>query len=291
MAEKLSPDEFFTLVEQISSNNESIVSDSENEDERNFDIPVVKNPENNIVRTDMDWNSEGDIPLAAFLPVPSAVTSVTWSKGLNSVIIAMQFSGTSRPNIPDYVETPLDLFMNLFSNELLPSNKDYWSSRADVRDSFIASCMSQNRFSFLLGHIYTNHNSIEPKKGQPGFDKLYKVHPMLDKLSETFEKSYKPTRCQAIDESMIRFKGKISFRQYVSMKPIKKGYKMWVRANDSGFISQCQIYTGKTRDNVEHNLEERQMTANRGRCLSLKEFRLAVANGLIGADAERQKEH
>ncbi|KAF2901399.1 hypothetical protein ILUMI_04787 [Ignelater luminosus] len=35
---------------------------------------------------------------------------------------------------------------------------------------------------------------------------------------------------------------------------------MWVHANDSGFILQFQIYTGKTRDNVEHNLGERVVT-------------------------------
>ncbi|KAF2879961.1 hypothetical protein ILUMI_26206 [Ignelater luminosus] len=74
--EKLSPDEFFTLV--------SIVSDSEDEDERNFDIPVVKNQENNTVRTDMDWDSEDDIPLAAFLPVPPAVPAVYAHQGDDS---------------------------------------------------------------------------------------------------------------------------------------------------------------------------------------------------------------
>ncbi|KAF2895913.1 hypothetical protein ILUMI_10261 [Ignelater luminosus] len=35
---------------------------------------------------------------------------------------------------------------------------------------------------------------------------------------------------------------------------------MWVRANDSAFISQFQIYTGKTRDNVEYNLGEKVVT-------------------------------
>nr|CAH7753392.1 unnamed protein product [Callosobruchus chinensis] len=58
---------------------------------------------------------------------------------------------------------------------------------------------------------------------------------------------------------MIRFKGRISFRQYMPMKPIKRGYKMWVRANESGFISQFQIHTctGKEQNVIERNLGER----------------------------------
>lgn len=57
----------------------------------------------------------------------------------------------------------------------LPIYKDYWSGREDLRDHFIASCMSRNRFSWLLEHLHLNDNALEPKKGQPGFDKLYKL--------------------------------------------------------------------------------------------------------------------
>nr|CAI5825983.1 unnamed protein product [Callosobruchus analis] len=88
----------------------------------------------------------------------------------------------------------------------LPSYKDYWS----------------------VQNIHLNDNTLEPKKVDLKYDKLYKVRPMPDSLSETDVTFYKPSRCQAIDESMIRFKGRISFRQYsMPMKPIKRGYKMW----------------------------------------------------------------
>ena len=60
---------------------------------------------------------------------------------------------------------------------------------------------------------------------------------------------------------MIRSKGRISFRQYLPLKPIKGGYKMWVRANESGFVSQFQIYTGKATDgSSEQNLGQRVVT-------------------------------
>ncbi|KAJ8978049.1 hypothetical protein NQ317_017594, partial [Molorchus minor] len=204
-----------------------------------------------------------------------------WSRNLNNIIQQTPFVENSRPNIPDDIETPLDYFFELLQTLVFQTNlyvtqknimraqvpttleeikcflgvnilmgikhlcsyKDYWSSREELRDHFIASSMSRNRFSWLLGNIHLNDNSVQPQKGESMYDKLYKLRPMLDKLSETYANSYKPSRCQAIDESMIRFKGIISFRQYMQIKPIKRGYKMWVRANQSGFVSQFQLYT------------------------------------------------
>ena len=46
--------------------------------------------------------------------------------------------------------------------------------------------------------------------GEEGFDKLYKIRPLLEMLSKTYLKSYRPTKMQAIDESMIRLKGRSS---------------------------------------------------------------------------------
>jgi hypothetical protein len=40
------------------------------------------------------------------------------------------------------------------------------------------------------------------------------------------------------------------------MKPIKRRYKIWVRADQTGFISEFEIYTGKT-DSVESSLGKR----------------------------------
>ena len=44
---------------------------------------------------------------------------------------------------------------------------------------------------------------------------------------------------------MIRFKGRSSIKQYMPQKPIKRGYKVWVRANENGYVSQFEVYTGK----------------------------------------------
>lgn len=53
---------------------------------------------------------------------------------------------------------------------------------------------------------------------------------------------------------MIRFKGRSSIRQSMPNKPIKRGYKVWVRSDSSGFMCDFKIYTGKVDGNAEKQL-------------------------------------
>ncbi|XP_058810396.1 piggyBac transposable element-derived protein 4-like [Phymastichus coffea] len=138
----------------------------------------------------------------------------------------------------------------------LPSYRDYWSNSPQFHDSYISSLMTVNRFGFFLSHLHINDNSKEPAKGDPEYDKLYKLRPLLDTLSETFRECWKPSHHQAIDESMMKFKERSSMKQYMPAKPTKRGYKVWTRADESGFVCQFQIYTGKT-DSPEKQLGAR----------------------------------
>ncbi|VEN49496.1 unnamed protein product, partial [Callosobruchus maculatus] len=148
---------------------------------------------------------------------------------VNCCVNPEPFTENVGADIPDNIENPVDIFLLLFSDQLLekivfetnlyatqknlniphvsttieevkcfmglnilmgvkrlPSYKDYWSVQYEIRDHFIASCMSRNRFGWLLGNIHLNDNTLEPKKVDPKYDKLYKLRPMLDTLSETY---------------------------------------------------------------------------------------------------------
>lgn len=98
---------------------------------------------------------------------------------------------------------------------------------------------------------------MQPKKNEASFDKLYKLRPLLNHLSERFFALFRPGQNQSIDESMIRFKGRSSIKQYMPKKPIKRGYKVWMRCDETGYACQFQIYTGKTDTTIEQSLGER----------------------------------
>lgn len=68
----------------------------------------------------------------------------------------------------------------------LPSIKDYWSTSELLGVPYIAKQMSVQCFEWIIGHLHLNNNSIKPKKGEPLFDKLYKLRLLLTHLSERF---------------------------------------------------------------------------------------------------------
>ncbi|XP_018364713.1 PREDICTED: piggyBac transposable element-derived protein 3-like [Trachymyrmex cornetzi] len=139
----------------------------------------------------------------------------------------------------------------------LPSYRDYWSSNPQLNDAYISSTMPVKRFSFLLGNLHLNDRNKEPKKGDANFDKLYKIRPFIEKISETYLHHYDPTKEQFIDESMVKFKGRNTMKQYMPQKPIKRGYKVWVRSDMNGYVCEFQMYTGKIGNAAEKNLLER----------------------------------
>ena len=51
-------------------------------------------------------------------------------------------------------------------------------------------------------------------RGDPGYDKLGKVRPVIDILWEQFLQNYNPHREKSVDEAMIKFKGRSSMKQY-----------------------------------------------------------------------------
>lgn len=162
------------------------------------------------------------------------------------------YSETNANEINDFIG--LNLLMGIKKQ---CSYRDYWSSAPDLHDDYISNIMPVNRFSWLLSHLHLNDNSVIPKKGDANYDKLYKVRPFLNLILKNSQAVYNPNRIVAIDESMIKFKGRHSSKQYMPKKPIKRGYKVWALADKYGYLWNFDVYTGKSGDTVEKNLGAR----------------------------------
>ena len=66
---------------------------------------------------------------------------------------------------------------------------------------------------------------------------------------------YKPNRQLAIDETLIKFKRKVHFRQFIPINPGRFGIKAFtVAESSSGFLLNSKIYTGKEGDGVKRDL-------------------------------------
>jgi len=72
-----------------------------------------------------------------------------------------------------------------------------------------------------------------------------------------FAELYQPHCEVSFNEAMIKFQGRSSLKQYQSLKPIKRGIKVWVVADShNGYFCKLQVYTGKDGIRVEHGLGE-----------------------------------
>ena len=115
--------------------------------------------------------------------------------------------------------------------------------------------MSSRRFELILRFLHLADSEKQPQRGELGFDKLYKLRPLLNLLLPRFRNCYTPGQYLSIDESMIAFKGRLSFLQYLPKKPHKWGMKAWVLADaKTGYTWAWKLYTGKEGDRGDKGL-------------------------------------
>ena len=140
----------------------------------------------------------------------------------------------------------------------LPSLDDYWSRDPFLRYAPVADRISRDRFRDISRYLHFVDNDTLLPRGTDGHDRLGKVRPVIDHLAAKFAGLYRPHREVSVDEAMIKFQGRSSLKQYLPMKPIKRGFKVWVMADSSnGYFSRFEVYTGKTGGSVEHGLGAR----------------------------------
>ena len=117
--------------------------------------------------------------------------------------------------------------------------------------------LKQDKLSLLLKFFRLNDGRLYKKKGERGSDPLFKLCPFLTPFINNFKASYTLNREVSVDESMIGFKGRLSFIQYLPKKPTKWGMKVYVLSDaHTGYIYDWHLHTGipdVNMDNVNIN--------------------------------------
>ena len=137
------------------------------------------------------------------------------------------------------VFTGICLYMSIVD---MPFRRMYWAPQS--RQNVVANNMTCNRFEEILSLLHLNDNELIKPKGHPNYDPLFRVRPLLSKLSANFEKCAERENCVAVDEMMIPFKGRHALKVYMMKKPKKSGYKVWVNAGQSGYVHKF-IFAGE----------------------------------------------
>ena len=97
-------------------------------------------------------------------------------------------------------------FMILMGVNQLPALADYWKLDPTYRYRPIADRITRDRFLEISRYLHFVDNTLPPRT-DPTYDKLGKIRPVLDSVTQQFLTGYNPHCEVSIDEAMIAFKG------------------------------------------------------------------------------------
>jgi hypothetical protein len=89
------------------------------------------------------------------------------------------------------------------------------------------------------------------------FDKLFKIRPLIDHLNNIYKRLYNPSQNLSVDESMVAFTGRSTMKEYMPLKPIQRGFKVWAMTDSAtSYLVLIYILVKKKSNKPELGLGE-----------------------------------
>jgi hypothetical protein len=120
----------------------------------------------------------------------------------------------------------------------LPYLHMYWE--AGWRQAYVVESFSCHRFTDLLRYFHI----AEPTPAGVKHTVIDKIKSLHDLCQSTFPDYFIPPREFTVDETMVRFKGRSSWKTVIKGKPTPIGYKCYTVASH-GYLLGFQVYRGK----------------------------------------------
>ena len=93
--------------------------------------------------------------------------------------------------------------------------EDYWMKTEQLCCPFCGQTMVHARYYNILGflHFYISRNGVDRTD-----DRLWKIRDLLGSIRTNFSTFYNPSEHLAVEEVIVKFKGRVVFRQYSPKK-------------------------------------------------------------------------
>ena len=101
-------------------------------------------------------------------------------------------------------------------------------------DSNRCTLMTRDRFLHILRFLHFVDNSRRPYPGEE-YDRLWKIRTVFDTLNQAYPKFYNPSEHLVVDEVIVKFQGRVIFRQYKPKKRNRFGIKIYKLCDKSGY--------------------------------------------------------
>ncbi|XP_044735464.1 piggyBac transposable element-derived protein 4-like [Chrysoperla carnea] len=129
--------------------------------------------------------------------------------------------------------------------------REYWDPI--FGNPIFRATMGKNRFASLLRNLrFDDKNTRSLRKSK---DKLAPIRELWEYVNQNLKKFYLPGENLTIDEQLVPFRGRVSFKQYLPSKPDKYGMKIWWICDSKTSYPLFGIpYLGKEGQNRAENL-------------------------------------
>lgn len=102
--------------------------------------------------------------------------------------------------------------------------------------------MKSDRFLLISKLLHFSDNEAALPKER---DSLQKIRFIVDHLRKKYKEAFCPFRNICIDESLLLFRGRVFFRQYIPSKRHRFGIKFFLLCDcETGYILDFLVYTG-----------------------------------------------
>ncbi|XP_047038976.1 uncharacterized protein LOC124643893 [Helicoverpa zea] len=126
----------------------------------------------------------------------------------------------------------------------LPEEEKYFSFNGFGTMPYFSRIMSFNRFILLKSLYHFVDNETLTNK-----TRLSKIQPVLDHLNEKFSTLYMPGQDIAIDESLLKWHGRLSFAQKIATRAAQVGVKTYELCESrTGYLWKFFVYVGKNTE-------------------------------------------
>lgn len=130
----------------------------------------------------------------------------------------------------------------LMSQVKKSSIQAYWSQRSVISTPFFATVMPRQRFWALSRYLHFCDDNLTASD-----DKLAKLRPVLDYILKSIGSAYSPEEGLAVDESLMKFRGRLAYVQFNPSKRARFGVKFYKLCESaSGYCLNFSVYTGKS---------------------------------------------
>ena len=162
----------------------------------------------------------------------------------------------------DVIVTEIKHFLRLVLHMglvAMPTYKSYSSQDRMYKNKLFKSVMTRDRLTSIMQILNFDEKLVNED------DHLGKIRFFINHLNTIFPGIFMPHKELLFDESMMLWRGRLVFRQYIKNKRHKYGIKFFELCTNDSFVLKTEVYSGqkfqdpqsfgKTRDVVLHLME------------------------------------